>query len=82
MSVPGIKIDWEDIAWEHGFKGDDEEMLFQMYYVHKLTMVEIGEKIEVCATTISRRMRDLGIEIKPKHNPNCGRAPRLPGWRK
>ncbi len=78
----GLKIDWEDFAWDHGFNGDDEEMLFQMYHVQRLTMEQIGDKIGICATTISRRMRDLKIEVRPTRNHNSGRGPRLPGSRR
>jgi hypothetical protein len=76
---PGLKIDWEELAWDHGFKGDDGEMFSAWYNRDRLTMVEIGERIDVCSTTVSRRMRELGIKLDPKRNANCGRGPRLPG---
>lgn len=84
MSQPGVKVDWEGIAWEQGFKdtnleGDDKTMFTQWYNKENMTMETIGERIGICATTVSRRMRDLGIKIEPKRNSNCGRGPRLPG---
>ena len=79
MSQPGCKMDWEDLAWDHEFRGDDRAMFIQWYHVDQMTMEEIGRKIEICATSVSRRMRDLGIEVRPPKNHNCGRGPRLPG---
>jgi hypothetical protein len=79
MSQPGQSIDWEDLAWDHDFKGNDRAMLEHYYNIENLTMVEIGRKIEVNATTISRRMKELGIEVVRKVNANCGRGPRLQG---
>jgi hypothetical protein len=76
------KIDWQEVAWDHGFKGDDEEMLFQWNHVHKLSMEEMGKKIGVCATTVSKRMRlhkivPAKIVNKPIHGYTT-RLPRLP----
>jgi hypothetical protein len=83
MSQPGEKINWQDIAWEQGFKtddleGDDKAMFIQWYHDEHMSMVEIGKRIDICATTISRRMRHLKIEVRPPKNHNCGRGPRLP----
>ena len=72
-------MDWEDLAWDHEFKGDDKAMFTQWYNEEQLTMEQIGERIEICATTVSKRMKALGIDIKPPRNQNCGRGPRLPG---
>ncbi len=77
MSQPGCKIDWEDLAWDHGFRGNDKAMFLQWYHGDRLSMEEIGRKIDICATTISRRIRDLGIKILPPRNKNCGRGPRI-----
>ena len=84
MSHSGVKIDWQDLAWENGFRsselqGDDKSMFTQWYNEENMTMETIGERIGICATTVSRRMRDLGIKIEPKRNNNCGRGPRFPG---
>jgi hypothetical protein len=81
MSTPGCKIDWEDIAWEHEFKGDDREMLDYWYHAEGLTMAEIGRKLDISDVTISKRMKELRIEVKSKPTWNS-RAPRLPGWKK
>ena len=81
MSIPGQKIDWEDIAWDQEFKGDDREMLDYWYHVENLTMAEIGRKIDICDATVGKRMKELGIEVKSKPTWNS-RVPRLPGWKK
>ena len=60
----GVRVDWEDLAWDHEFRGDDKAMFTQWYNEDNLTMEQIGERIEICATTVSRRMKALGIDIK------------------
>ena len=82
MKYGKLELDWEDLAWDHEFRGDDKAMLSHWYTNENQTMLEIGERIGICATTVSKRMRALGIEIKPPRNQNCGRGPRLPGRRK
>ena len=79
MSQPGQSIDWEDLAWDHGFKGDDRAMLEYYYNTENLIMIDIGQKIAMSASAVSRRMRELGINVVRRQNPNCGRGPRLPG---
>ena len=81
MSIPGQKIDWEDLAWDHGFHGDDKQMLDHWYHTQGLTMVEIGRKIDICDATIGKRMKGLGIKVKSKSTWNS-RVPRQPGWKK
>jgi hypothetical protein len=76
----GYKIDWENVAWEHGFK-DDREMFIQFHHVEQLSQTNIGLRIKVCARTVGVRMKQLGVEVRKikSHGP---RSPRLPGWRK
>ena len=87
MTQPGVKVNWSDLAWEHGFRtldleGDDKAMFIKWYHGEQMTMEQIGEQISICATTVSKRMRALKIEIRPPKNHNCGRGPRLPGRRR
>ena len=56
-------VDWEDIAWDKEFKGDDREMLDYYYNVEELTMLQIGQKIGINVITISKRLKELNIEV-------------------
>jgi hypothetical protein len=77
----GQKIDWEDLAWDHDFQGDDKAMLERWYNVDRRTMEDIGRILGTSASTVSKRMRQLGIKITPITNA-VRRGPRLPGRRR
>jgi hypothetical protein len=71
------KIDWEDVAWDHGFKGDYKGMLHHWYHVEKLSQTKIGERLGVCAKTVSDQMKKVGVQCRPvgsTHNT----VPRVP----
>lgn len=77
-SIPGQKVDWEELAWDQGFKGDDRAMLSQWHYDDRLTMVAMGRRLNLCDTTVSKRMKELGLQLKPVPNSVNNRGPRLP----
>jgi hypothetical protein len=56
-------IDWEELAWERGFKGDEKLMLQTMY--ETMGHVEMGEILGCHAATIKTRMIQLKIELRP-----------------
>jgi hypothetical protein len=57
-------IDWEDLAFNNGFYGD-EAMLRAWYWDDGLGHVAIGEKLGINSTTVRKRMQKLGIELRP-----------------
>ena len=73
------KLDWEDIAWNHNFKGDDKAMLTYFHHTKSLSQEKIGTLLNVAASTIGKRLKLLNILIiKPLRNyPSSN--PRLPG---
>lgn len=78
MADPGIKIDWEDLAWNHNFQGDYIKMLKDFHHKQCLTVNKIGELLNLAGSTVSRHMKRFGVEVIVRHNPNSGRSPRLP----
>lgn len=72
------KVDWEDLAWDQGFKGDDKAMLSHYHHTERLTQVAIGKILNLCDATIGKRMRLLNIEVIKYKTPLAYRGPRLP----
>ena len=73
----GISIDWEELAWDHGFRGQYATMLQTWYTDNRMTQEEIGRRLGLSGSAISKQLRSLCIEIVPPRNPNCGKGARL-----
>ena len=72
-------LDWEDIAFDHGFQSD-KELFLQWYKEEKQSMETIGRKLGLCASTISKRLKFLSVPINQDYGPRAGilQGPRLP----
>ena len=72
------KIDWQELAWDNGFKGNDKAMLIHFHHTKRLSQAKIGLILNLCDATISKRMRLLQIEVirVPSNLPSY--VPRLP----
>ena len=73
-----LAFDWEDVAYWLGYPSD-RDMLEEWYLRQKLTMEQIGNKLDIGAGTVSKRLRVHGIPARkngPKHGVPVG--PRLP----
>lgn len=77
-----IRTDWEELAYDHGFKDDDKAMLTQWHHVDRLTINKIALKLEMSSMTVWKRMKLLEVEIMKVQGNLANYAPRLPGWRK
>lgn len=72
------RIDWQELAWDHGFKGDDKAMLSHFSHTLRLSQVKIGLKLNLCSATIGKRMKLLNIEIIRVPSNQESYSPRLP----
>jgi hypothetical protein len=77
MAKTTSHVDWEELAWDHGFLGHVHTMLYTWYIEHRMTQEEIGRKLNIAASTVGKKLRLLNIEISPPRNPACGRGARI-----
>lgn len=63
MATRGQRIDWEDLAHEHGFP-DDKAMLEKWYEAEEMSQEEIALKLDMCNKTVSERMRFYGMTVR------------------
>ena len=77
MATRGVRIDWIDVAQEHGFAND--KIMLESWYGQMLTQEEIGLKLDMSSKTISDRMRFHGMTMRHQGSkPGERRGPRLP----
>lgn len=76
------KTDWEDLAFDNGFKGDDKAMLTHWHHVDRLSQEAIAIKLDLSTMTVHHRMKFHNIERIRVPSNLASYGPRLPGWRK
>jgi DNA-binding NtrC family response regulator len=59
-----MTIFWDELL--HGNYTSVEEMITKMHYQENLTIDEMSEKLGISHTTLKRKIRNLGIKMKPK----------------
>lgn len=69
MKKGQLLVDWEGLARERGHK-DGAAMLRYMYVTLHLSTTAIGSALNVHATTVRNKLRDLNIPRRPKGGAN------------
>lgn len=71
-----FKIDWEDLAYDHGFN-DDKVMLEEFYNTKQMSQEVIGSILGVCAKKVGDQMKLHQIPVrKAGTKPGELRGPR------
>jgi hypothetical protein len=59
-----MAIKWEETAQEMGYKSV-KDMLENLYHTKRMTSVEIGHLFKINNETVCRKMKKLGLSIRP-----------------
>jgi DNA invertase Pin-like site-specific DNA recombinase len=60
---------WQKIAEENNFKSE-KEMFWIMYVQQRKSTTEIGRELYCANTTIIKRLKDIGIILRPRGGNN------------
>jgi hypothetical protein len=71
-------VDWEELAWEKGFKGNVKQMLTKLHYEDRLSLEKMGRVLGLCGSTVGKHMKKMKLEVikTPSNLPSY--TPRLP----
>jgi hypothetical protein len=72
-------IDWQEVAWDNDFNGNDKQMLIHLHHEKLLSIREISSLINISYESIRKRMRFHKLDMaKASTKAKTSSSPRPP----